>query len=438
MQPTSLITRHLLIACCALGLMACSDDNNTNDDTKTYPALSAANPLKLSDVTVGVGVRHGESVVFVENVPDQFKRVANAYDDAMLHVQLYDELAPEFGEYTYYQAPSSVTARGPSVFFDTPRLGNGDQRAKDLVTELNDALTSTGASGFQTRSVTVDFWRMRRDWYVRWDGLLDKAENTKGKGNYGFGREEMYKDALTRVVNIAKETKPKYMILGDEMELLLASDSSAGLSVGEYSNFLSFFQEAAQKIREASPGTKVGAGINWDRFATRVALGYTTKQDVTQVDTADIDYAFQVAMLPILAHADIIALKSYREPGDAPYYAFLRRIPALYKVNLPVVFYSLGSPIENSAGAARQRNYLEDFQKWNAGVNVEAAFWGRLVNIDGTDTANQQVTGRCAALTEDESKGFDVPKSFCYDGLFDSLFQPRPVVNGLFNLTGKQ
>jgi hypothetical protein len=163
-------------------------------------------------------------------------------------------------------------------------------------------------------------------------------------------------------------------------------------------------------------------GIHWDRFATRVARLYAA--DGATVDNAALDAAFTAIMLPILDRSDLIALRSYANPSDEVpnHYQFLRRLPNLYGVELPVVWYAVGSPTESGAGELRQKNYLEDFAAWNAGVNVEAVYWDRLLNIDGANGSNQQVGGRCEALISMD-KGFLVPRARCFDGLFDTLFQ---------------
>lgn len=422
---------QLIFALSLTLVTACGEDPEPEADR--YPSLSQADPLALTQAEVGVGVRHGESLVFARNFPMSYKSATERWDHIMLRVRSYDELAQSFGEYTYQKAPNDLSSRSPALFLDTPALGNVDRRTEDLVKEIDAALGDAQSQGFSTRSVVIDYWRTRLDWYVRWDGLLQEDVNRIGKGDYGFGRQAMYDTQVERAVNVARDLKPKYMILGDEMDLLLATDKGAGLSIGEFSSFLSFYQEAAQKIREASPETKVGVGINWDRFATRVALSYTDKESVEQLTDEDLDYAFSVVILPLLAHSDILALKSYREPAESvSYYQFLRRLPALYDINPKIVWYSVGSPITSNAGAVRQRNYFNDFLKWNGGVNVEAVFWERFLNIDGTDTASQNITGRCLALTE-ATRDFQTPLSRCYDGLFDSLYQPRPIHQGILD-----
>lgn len=421
--------RALVGALMTCAFVGCGEEAEEKPAPNKYPALAAAEPLALAAAVRGVGVRHGELLAFSFNAPEGVKRaVTNASAGPMLHIQAYDELTQEFGEYTYFQPPSSVqNIRRADAFLTQPELGRAAARTADLEREIDEALTRASATGWDERGVVFSFWRNRRDWFVRWDGLLGEQVNTVGKGTYGFGRRAMVDDLLGQLEQIARTTQPETMVVGDEVELLFASDAGGGLSPAEFSNFLSFYQQARARIKAASPNTRVGVGIHWDRFATRVARTFVTTEGA-EVDDAALDRAFTAIMLPILDQSDIIALRSYAAPGDEPaaYYQFLRRLPQLYGVELPVVWYAVGSPTDNAASELRQKNYIEDFAAWNAGVNVESVYWDRLINIEGANGANQQVGGRCEALIGMD-KGFLVPRQRCFDGLFDSIFQPKSI-----------
>jgi hypothetical protein len=134
--------------------------------------------------------------------------------------------------------------------------------------------------------------------------------------------------------------------------------------------------------------------------------------------------------------SDIVALSSYRGPDDADIefpvanltvkesYQFLRRLNDLYGTQAPIVYYSIGSPVDSPVGYLAQQNYLQSFADWNAGVDPEMVAWRSLVNFDGTDTANQQISGRCLAFTEGD-RDFQMPETACYDGLIDSVFSTK-------------
>ena len=219
----------------------------------------------------------------------------------------------------------------------------------------------------------LNMWRLRKDWWVRWDGNLEDEANLKGKGPYGLNRSNMYDDVLDQIEAVAQSQKPRYFIVGDEMDLLLASDNGDGFSHADFANFVQFYNAAVARIRAESSNTKIGVGINWDRFVERVAPLYALDSHTRSVEV--LDRAFEAVIAPLARSGDIIALKSYRafddETIDFPVgeltvkdsYQFLRRVPDLYELNAPIVFYSIGSPVTTNVGYTAQKNYLTSFEE---------------------------------------------------------------------------
>ena len=443
LRPCSLA---LLMALCLATTTACGGNNDTPEpepEPDLYPDLEEAEPLTLDSVELGIGLHHGEALALANNKGENLEEARGVFSHANLQVQAYDELTHQFGEYTYFRIDGGENPRGAIEFIQTPAAGEVAVRTADLKDEATSALGRVGADDFESVSVTVDFWRTNREWYVRWDGLLGDDANTVGIGPYGFGREEMVDDLLDEITDIARQNEPKYMVIGSEMELLWAQEMmTPGIAIGEWSGFLSFYQDAVDRIKEVSPNTKVGVGINWDRFVTEVVPAYiileTQGQEFDEPLELDeqIDRAFRALILPTLVWGDTLTLMSYVAPGNedaALYYQWLRRLPDLYEIDPEIVYYSVGSPISNSAANQAQRNYMVNFLEWNAGVNVGAIYWERLMNIDGSNGANQQIDGRCKALVEDADKNFLLPRERCFDGLFDSVFQIKPIMSGLKN-----
>ena len=443
LRPCSLA---LLMALCLATTTACGGNNDTPEpepEPDLYPDLEEAEPLTLDSVELGIGLHHGEALALANNKGENLEEARGVFSHANLQVQAYDELTHQFGEYTYFRIDGGENPRGAIEFIQTPAAGEVAVRTADLKDEATSALGRVGADDFESVSVTVDFWRTNRQWYVRWDGLLGDDANTVGIGPYGFGREEMVDDLLDEITDIARQNEPKYMVIGSEMELLWAQEMmTPGIAIGEWSGFLSFYQDAVDRIKEVSPNTKVGVGINWDRFVTEVVPAYiileTQGQEFDEPLELDeqIDRAFRALILPTLVWGDTLTLMSYVAPGNEDaelYYQWLRRLPDLYEIDPEIVYYSVGSPISNSAANQAQRNYMVNFLEWNAGVNVGAIYWERLMNIDGSNGANQQIDGRCKALVEDADKNFLLPRERCFDGLFDSVFQIKPIMSGLKN-----
>ncbi len=402
-----------------------------------YQDLEPAEPLDYDAVEIGVGLHHGEALAIAYGGTPSYEKAAATIDHAFMWVQAFDEGAATFGEYLVYPAPSEVTdARSASDFIGTNSANaRFEARADDFAAELEAAAEEGGAS-FGKKSIVMDLFRLRGDWWVRWDGNLDDEVNRVGKGPYGLNRDDMYEDLLDQIEAVAAAQKPDYFIIGDEMERLLADTDSEGLSTAEFSNFHAFFQEAVSRIHEQSSATKVGVGFNWDRFVAEVAPMYATGAEISHLQV--MDRAFAAVILPFVEVGDIVALQSYRDVDDleVPFpvnnlpvdetYQFLRRVDGLYELNgeKPIVFYSVGTPVDSPVAYLRQRNYLEDFAVWTAGVNPEVVAWRTLVNIDGTDTSTQEVSGRCRSLTE-TTRDFQLPISACYDGLFTSVYSAK-------------
>ena len=397
-----------------------------------YPALAAAPPLDLKKVSAaGYGLYHGTATAFASdsNASLALKR-ALGLRHVIYHAQTFDELAVELGEYTYHPVPSSIpNQRGPEVFANQATEGALRARVLDLKKELQAATMAAGAQPPETESLVVDLWRINRSWYVQWNGLFNPETQSKTALIYGLADDQMVSGVLKSIEETARELKPKYLVIGDEMERLYAQEGGNGIAKQEWSALIAFFQDAIKRIKDASPDTKVGVGINWDRFANQVALEYAKDAGLGTTMTPEVlDQAFRAIVLPLIEAGGILTLRSSSPPGDAPkaYYQFLRRLPDLYGVNPPVVWYSLSSPIQSLSGDPTQANVVASFLSWNAGVNVEAVYWARLANVDGANGTGDMILGRCKTLSEDTGKDFLLPKSECFDGLFDSLFSIKP------------
>lgn len=418
--------------------LACgsADDDETDvPEGKSYPELSAADPLDLQSVDLGAGVRHGEALGVAHFSSGSYTRAVEVVPHAVAWVQAYDEAASTFGEYQAY-AIDELMPRTATAFIGSDanvRAARFQARAADIYEELDDA-ADTGGAGFQSRSIVLDLFRLRGDWWVRWDGNLEDV-NLKGKGPYGLNRQDMYEDLLAQIEVVAEAQQPRYFIIGDEVERLLMDSEGPGLSEAEFSNFMSFYQEAVSRIHAKSPNTKVGAGINWDRFVGRVAPNYALDDDNSHTEV--LDRAFEAVVLPFAEIGDIVALQSYRDVDDTEIefpvnnlpvkeaYQFLRRLPELYMLEAPIVFYAIGSPVDSPVAYLRQRNYLEAFVDWTAGLEPELVAWRYLANLDGTDTSNQEISKRCLSFTE-PARNFELPVTTCYDGLFTSVFSEKP------------
>lgn len=407
-----------------LGL-GCGDSDETVTAPERYPDLPVAEPFQWSSVDVGVGVRSGESMGIASFAPETLPRISATFPHAVLRVQAYDEASQAFGEYLSYPPPAMLPSRGPVDFRGAnTAAGTLAPRVADLVEEITTFGGEAGAE-FAETSVVIDLWRLKRDWYVRWDGKLDDPANTTGRGPYGFYRQDFSRDLLDAIEVVAQTHKPKYMVIGTEMERLLRTNEGNGLAPSEFANFMGFYQSAVERVRRGSPDTKVSFGLNWNTFVDRVAPQYGTADEDEAIRTLDL--AFELTLLPLLEISDVMALSVYGTPTqDGSGYAFLRRLESLYGLDKPIIVYELGTPVDSVVDYLVQKNFIDTFETWMAGLNVEFVAWKGMTNLDGSDTSNQIPAGRCDALTRADREML-MPISGCYDGLVTSLFGDKDV-----------
>ena len=419
------MTRRGMVVVAAGLIVALAGCGGDDEGGERFPALSSASPLEVTSARLAVGMRHGEALAMASGDPDNLKRATAIFPHAVLRVQSYDELAPSFGEYTAFQISSSETQRQASVFINAPAQGALDRRTDDLVSEVDAALSRAGATGFERRTVVVDLFRTRGDWYIRWDGVLDD-KNVRGEGDYGLDRAAMVNDLLADIEAVATTHKPETIIIGVGVERLLATAGGEGLSQEEFSNFALFYRAAIARIKAASPDTRVGFDVQWDNFARLVTSLEVEGGAEDPGLNAKLDAAFTRWLLPLEQDSDVIALSATLtdDADGAARYQFLRRLPALYGLSKPIVFTSVRAPINNPALELNQRNLFDTFREWTAAAPVEWLAWDRLINIDGS--TSQQPSGRCLAMMS-ETRPFNLDVSRCHDGMFDAIFQPKPL-----------
>ncbi len=394
-------------------------------DDERFPELSSASPLEYQAETLGVGFLHGATQRLdtdaSNNALAQTRQVA---DHAVLRLDVYDLRALSVGEYLQYPPATQTDYRGVSHFQSNPGDAMLAARAADLHTEISEATQASAGQDFGSYSIVVDFWSDDQQEFIPWDGNIGRPAESNG-----FFRQDMREETIAELETVASEIEPEYVILGTDMDRLIANADGGRSSDIGFSNYFAFFVEARQAIKAVSPATQVGPGINWDRFATYVAPVIAAGEDAeTGVAPGNdvLDRAFQAKLEPLFARADIISLESYVEPDvDAkPYYQFLRRLDDLYGIDKPVVWYSVGTPTTSTAADATQENYLRQFADWNEGVRPAFVGWRLAFNYDGTNLTGGGVGGRCDKFSSDGS-GFGMPLSYCFDGLFSSVLQSK-------------
>lgn len=405
-------------------------------EEERFPTLDAAGPLQLGADQLGVGLYHGEALGLADERPAQMQESAPHFGHAFFRVKSYDEFSVAVGEYHAHP----LSSHDPRLASDFSRHGTTmarlEARAADIIDELDQALDLADADGFSSRSFVVDFFRERGDWFVRWDGNLSDGPNTEGVGPYGFDRQDMVDDLLDHVEAVAANHEPAWIVLGDSMDRLVATDEDEeGISREQFDLFLDFFELAVERIHAASPGTRVAAGFHWENVTGAVARSLIGVNNA-ELTEEHLDEVFQEVILPFVEAGDGVALRSYTERAQMEEwkYQFLRRLDHLYGQQKPLIFYSVGSPIETQVSYAQQRLYLERFAEYMGGVNVQVLAWERLTNIQGGATGDQNPVGRCRALTSTTGR-IHMERSACFDGLFELYpFEIKPAYQTLLSL----
>jgi hypothetical protein len=411
-------------------------------EEERFPELEEAPAHVPSRAELGVGVFHGDALGLAISNAGSFQGAAESFEHAFFRLKSYDEYSVSVGEFHSHAIRDEqvdFTVRGPAAFPDTgTSAGRLAPRAADIVLEMDRARDRAGGAGFETVSFVVDFYREVGDWFVRWDGNISSGTNREGMGNYGFDRAEMVEELLDHLEAIAAEHEPAWIVVGDWMErLLVAADATEGISPAQFEHFRDFFERAVVRIHEASPGTRVAAGFHWEHVAGPVAAHLTGVEE-SELGEEELDLAFQQVILPFAEAGDGVALRLRVARGEAePWkYQFLRRLSHLYGLNKPLVIYSLSTLVTSSSAYRQQRLFLEEILEHLGGVGPEVIAWERLTNIEGVDTADQSVIGRCLALSGEESR-VQMEEARCYDGLF-SLGMGKEVFESLAAFSAEQ
>jgi len=426
-----------VVACLSLVLfagVACGGSDGGGDDGSDDPDR----PLDLAETTFGVTFHHGEAGILDNGEqPDQsvIDRSLSVSGAGFLDLQSYDEHSWQFGEWEVHPRKSSDSDyRSPGMFRNNPGMARFENRADDLVEEVESRFGEFRNGGFDELGMILDVWRMRGDWYVRWDGTLDAEENRIGRGDYGFYRSDMREDIASQVVSAAGVHQPEYLVVGSDMERLLGRRGEPGLAPDEFSNFRQFYNDVVEGVSDSSPSTRMGIGFDWDRFARHVAPRFGDGETGEVPPRETLRRAFESVVLPSARAGGLVALKTYREPsGEMEHYRFLADLDEMFDMEgISVIWYSVGSPVESSVAYRQQRTFLEEFIEANRGVEPELVVWRSLLNFDGVDLAGQGIDGRCKAMVEEEF--FQLDRSHCFDGLFNAVFEPK----GLFDFVAEE
>lgn len=400
MMPTSTLRarawRLLLPATLGLVLFAAA----CGEDVKPDPAAAAAvapmptgDPLTLDADNAAVGVHFGDLPLMTGHSSHEF--VASAFDTAVLHVQVIDERkAWEFNPDDIKENPATVQAK---------------KRTEELLDEIDDAIEADSLEDFGRYVMVIDVFRVAGNWPVRWDGV--KIRDFEEPGAYGFDREDMRDEELRIIVDAVAEAAERknltHVVVGAAIERLQL------VNPDDFANFVSFYGEVYDALKERWPDLAVSPGLNWDRFQRQIAALYTPGGTEAEVNFSHIRAAWMEYGETLFAKADFLGLEA--EPDAASFgsdpamlpdsqYALLAEI----QEDRPVVWYSVNWPVTSGAEKVTQRDFLRRFLDLNAGNDVDIVAWKAIRDYGPDD---------CPRTTE-----LGGPRADCSAGIFsDSL-----------------
>lgn len=385
----------LLASVASLSLVA-----GCGEDPEPDPAAAAAtapmptgSPIALKQDNAAVRLGFGDMPLMTGHSSLQF--ISDAFSTAVLEVQVIDERkAQEFN---------------PTDVKDNPAVVQAKKRTEELLDEIDEAIAADGVADFDRYVLVIDLFRVNSRWLVRWDGV--KIRDIDEDGAYGLDREDMRteeKKIILDAIAEAADRKPlTHVVIGAAIERLELVNPE------DFGNFVSFYGEVYDAIKERWPDLLVSPGLNWDRFETEIAALYTPGGTVGEVTFAHIRAAWMEIGEALFDKADFLGLQAEPEPstyaGDPAMlpdsqYALLAEIQG----DRPVVWYSVNWPVTSGAEKVTQRDYLRRFLELNAGNDIDLISWRGVRDFGPDDCPRTTALGG--------------PRSDCAAGIFsDSL-----------------
>ena len=295
--------------------------------------------------------------------------------------------------------------------------------------------------------------------------LASWDNNDREIERYAFWRDDYRAALLEQIVAAAEAQQPAAFVVGAEMERYLAIEGGEA----DWTNLVTFYRDAYKAIKEVSPTTKVGLGIDWVRFQLDVVPTLTLtgswipeeiefEEEIVnpeipcsgigendpfklELERACSEMAFSFYIEPFLQiaptgaslseeeredevqpepptpMADILALAATPRTGDfndlpencpSEFFAPLRSWSATY----PVYYYAVNWRIDSAVAFSKQQEWVEVLLERNAGVKVELFAWEGLSDLLSND---------CGKLTSD----LGAPDYLCFKGLFKDSGAPK-------------
>ncbi len=169
-------------------------------------------------------------------------------------------------------------------------------------------------------------------------------------------------EAYSKMALEVAELKPPYLALATDVNLLALSDP------GEYSAFSAVYRKLYERIKQASPATKVFVAFQWDAMQKRDAKANREVIDAVR------------AQLDLLAFSsDPVKLFDSKGPSSiaADYYGRI----AAYRTGREEVFVELSWPSDGGSGEANQVTFIRNLPRLMADLKPAMVAWNFLHDI---------------------------------------------------------
>ena len=320
----------------------------------------------------------------------------------------YDTHAGNIGALFIYEQIFSeyVAATEANGHTDLP------ERLDDLYEEFEDEIAL-----FDTEYLVIDLQRWDREWIVDWiGGTRDEPENRETYLYFGHDdrRGDYWPEVEARLVDTAQRFVPDAMIIGTEMNRYYAQNPD------DWDNYIDFFWQMYDAIKEVNPDIDVAAGFNWAYFMESQVAEWVRNEESSE-GVVTLRRAYRYVIDPLVnryddsgnktGQTDFVALAMipdsslYTSPSEIPdrYFGALREV--FPTGSTPVVFFQLGWPTRSSSSSLPQQFY-QHFLDHAGGITIERVAWYGLTHL---------LQGDCNSLTGDL---IGAPETVCYRGMF--------------------
>ncbi len=282
-------------------------------------------------------------------------------------------------------------------------------------------------------------------------------KNERDPDRYGFWRSD-YRAAVLEQVRLAvRAEKPAVFVFGAEMERYLTMPG--GLE--DYTNFVTLYREVYAVVKEVSPETQVGVGVNWVRLMLDVlpremllphevgdgvrfpadvemlSCAALPAEDMAALQAVCVEKVMARYLLPLLRYpvgngeemryersADVLALAVHaggtdfgNVPSACPADFFAPLIP--WSEETPLLLYSVNWQTPTAVGFDKQAQWFTAVMERLVGAQVKLLTWAGTKDL---------VTSDCTKLTRD----LGAPDGICYQGLLSASTAPKELYHLFF------